>query len=213
LLLFNIGCYNLCVSIAALVGLLIQDMDLCVATMIVFALNGLFRANSPAEGVVSSLVHMVPPIAVIGYYYSNKLDESTAAMDTLVDTRTGVTEMAIMIPAAMHASFFLIESVLFPRVELIRKLFIGGRAAASSAAVSVSSGLMFQQGAFNLNLAAVTFYGYYYLRSRHVVIAMLLVYVGAALALIYSAPPKQAVGGIAQGGPPLYALYLLLRWD
>ena len=189
----------------AISGLLLEDMDLCLVAMVVFAVNSVCSVSTPAEGVAATTIHSVPPLTVMFFYFAGHVAPAKKELPFIASE----LELVVMLPAAMHALFFITESVLFPYVKLIQKLFIGGKATANHAALSVSKGLMFQQGVFNLNLAGMTYYGFYYLQSTRVVVAMLLVYVGAAIALMYSAPPKQAVGGIAQGGPPLYALYLI----
>lgn len=125
--------------------------------------------------------------------------------------------MAIIVLASLaafvHVLFFLFESVLWTK-PAVRKIF-----AQSEAEAHTTKLLAFNQGFYNLFLAASTFVGLYFLHdvalSPAIGTAILTVslgsMVGAALVLLFSAGFKMLRGALLQGLAPAICLVLLWR--
>jgi putative membrane protein len=107
-------------------------------------------------------------------------------------------------PAVFHVLFFLLESILFPKVKAVQKIFLGKKSE-DQKAVEVAAPILYNMGFYNLMLAAVTIWGLVY-DDAQLVLATLYVYVGAAVVLV-STDVKKLRGALVQGVPALVAIY------
>ena len=102
--------------------------------------------------------------------------------------------------AFLHVLFFIMESFMIGSSKRVQTIF-GFRKGEVTDRIKL---LMFNQGCYNLLLAASTLYGLQ-TAQLEVVRVTLYIYIGAALALLVSSP-KMIRGVILQGLPPLVAL-------
>ncbi|MDX2025490.1 DUF1304 family protein [Microcella sp.] len=114
--------------------------------------------------------------------------------------------------ATLHVAFFVLESVLF-RLPLGRRLF-GVRAEADSAPLRLFA---VNQGVYNLALAIVVAVGIVLVAidssavtGTAVVVAGCAVMVVAGAALALTAAPRLLPAALAQGIPPLLAIFALV---
>lgn len=108
--------------------------------------------------------------------------------------------------ALLHCFFFYLESVAFASSRSVQQVFLGREAASVPGTVKAATTLLFNQGCYNLFLAAGTAYGVVF-EQRVLVQFTLVFYVAAGVALVLSAP-RAWRGALAQMGPAALAWWL-----
>lgn len=200
LLFFNFGAYHALLALIGMVGQFIESYHLTQGVLAIFLSHGLSYLwnNSTKYSLLLSLLQIIPS-AVALYLPSHLQLHPEETIDFPV--------IPVLIPAILHIVFFLVESILFSKISIVQKVFLG-KASKSKEAVKYASQYFFDQGLYNLKLALLTLYGLYIVKSPSIVISTLFVYFAAGVVLIYSSP-RLWKGFVVQSLPALYALYLL----
>lgn len=200
LLFFNYGAYHGLLSMIGMIGQFIESYHLTQGVLVIFLSHGFSYLwnNSTKYSLLIALLQIIP--AAIALYLPSHLQSHQE--DTI-----DFPVIPVLIPAVLHIVFFIVESVLFSKVSIIQKIFLG-KSSKTKEAVKYASEYFFDQGLYNLKLALLTLYGLYIVKSPAIVISTLFVYFAAGVVLIYSSP-RLWKGFVVQSLPALYALYLL----
>lgn len=129
LILFNLGFYNVLCGLVVVYAVRVECVDLLYALMWVFIGNGLVGLYQSLQYYFASLARAIPATLALSYIkFLPVADVKKMSMPWLI----------VLIPVLLHMSFFVLESLLFPRSKPVQMLFIG-KAATSPVAVDAGS--------------------------------------------------------------------------